>query len=103
MNSRHASSFGEVFATSGQLFIDLSNFKEQLEKWIAPALVDLESYMEHRLSEPEDWDKAFQIAKKKKEELFSLARYLTTYIAKNYYQMLKIGLYNINVFIGLQR
>ena len=73
---RHASSFGEVFATSGQMFIELNNFKAKLEKWIAPALVDLESCMEHHLSEPEDWEKAFQIAKRKNEELASLARYL---------------------------
>lgn len=56
------------------MFIELNNHKERLEKWIAPALVDLESRMEHHLNEPEDWEKAFQVAKRKKEELSSLSR-----------------------------
>jgi len=55
--------------------MELDQFKGRFEKWIAPALVDVEDIFDSQLSEPQDWETALQIAKKKQEEASSLSRY----------------------------
>lgn len=72
--NRHGGRFGQVFAASGKLFIELDKFKEQFKVWILPALVDLDTLFERELCEPQDWDVAFQAAKKRKEEVSTLSR-----------------------------
>lgn len=72
---KHASRFSQVYAASGKVFKELDQFQEQFKIWIAPALVDLDTLFEQQLNEPQDWDSAFQAAKKKKEEMSSLSRY----------------------------
>ena len=72
---KHSSRFSEVYAGSSKVFKELDQFQEQFKVWIAPALVDLDTLFEHQLNEPQDWDSAFQAAKKKKEEMSSLSRY----------------------------
>lgn len=72
---RHGNRFGEVFAASGKLFLELDQFKDQFKVWIAPSLVDLDTKFELELTEPQDWDVAFQLAKKRREEVSNLSRY----------------------------
>ncbi len=74
---KHANRFSQVYAASGKVFRELDQFQEQFKIWIVPALVDLDTLFEHKLNEPQDWDLAFQAAKKKKEEMSGLSRYYT--------------------------
>ncbi|KAI9564905.1 hypothetical protein GHT06_008646 [Daphnia sinensis] len=69
----HSSRFSQVYAASGKIFKELEQFKEQFKICIAPALVDLDTLVEHELIEPQDWDLAFKAAKKKKEEMSNLS------------------------------
>ena len=71
---RHAHRFSEVYAASGKLFVELNQFKDRFEKWIAPAFIDIEDVFDSLLSEPEDWENALQICKKKQEEASNLSR-----------------------------
>lgn len=72
---KHSSRFSQVYASSSKIFGELDELKERFKIWIAPALVDLDALVEHELTEPQDWNLAFQAAKKKKEEMSSLSRY----------------------------
>ena len=73
---KHTSRFSQVYAASGKVFRELDQFQEQFKIWIAPALVDLDTLFENQLNEPQDWDLAFQAAKKKKEEYHKRENYL---------------------------
>ena len=77
---KHTSRFSQVYAASCKVFRELDQFQEQFKIWIAPALVDLDTLFENQLNEPQDWDLAFQAAKKKKEEMASLSRYSYLYV-----------------------
>ena len=55
--------------------MELDQFKDRFQKWIAPSLVDLEAVFDHEFNEAQDWDTAFQMAQKKQEESSSLAKY----------------------------
>lgn len=71
---RHARRFGQVYAISSKVFAELVNYREQFKPWIAAAMVELDSLFERELHEPQDWNAAFQMAKKKQEDLGSFSR-----------------------------
>lgn len=71
---RNSHRFGKIYSSSGKLFLELNQFKDQFRKWVAPAFVDLDTVFEREMTEPQDWDSALQAAKKKKEELAGLFR-----------------------------
>ena len=74
INNRHASEFGAVYAGSAQLFIQLEQFKTRFIPLISPALVDMDAIVAKELTEADDWEIAFQIAKNNKEGLKDLLR-----------------------------
>lgn len=71
---RHGRRFGQVYSSSGKMFQELDQIKEKFKDWVVPAVVDLDTQFERELNDPQDWDIAFQAAKKKKEELSTLSR-----------------------------
>lgn len=71
---RHARFFDHLYASSGRLFTELMQFREQYKRWIASAVVDLDALFTHDLKEPEDWNTAFQVIKVKREEILTLFR-----------------------------
>lgn len=71
--ARHGRRFGHVYAASGKIFQELNQLKDQYKIWVVPALVDLDTLFERELNEPQDWETAFQAAKKKKDELSNLS------------------------------
>ena len=59
--------------------MELEQFQERFIKWIAPAFVDLEDVFDRQLNEPQDWESAFQTAKKKQDEASNLSRQVESY------------------------
>lgn len=66
--------FAKVYADSGKVFKELEQFKEKFKHWIAPALMDFDATLERTLIESEDWNVAFNEAKKRKNEIVNLAK-----------------------------